>query len=97
MASPWAVGDRGTDNDGVVWVLVKEFQARQTVGWWLNSSNRFSIGEWLESRNLMEDYSWPVDEYRRQEMPEMIAQGCFLLCREDEMDPEVNEFGPVSP
>lgn len=78
---------------GRYYTLVDKLQAKQTLTYKLEKGYNYSQSD-LES---FVQYLWEITPPRKADLLKMDSSKFWLVCREDELDEEVNEFGVVSP
>lgn len=89
------------DITGVYWVVVSKWQKRQTRGrFFPYTYGHKDLQNYISGRD-MAGYTWDKvhqEKNANETIDEtMRSHGFLLICRLDEIDEEVNEFGVVSP
>lgn len=79
--------------------LVDRVYPRQKLGWWVsNGENHKTIADMCRDYRWDKDtFGWGVESTTKGVIEMNIKAGNYCLCAVDEMDPEENEFGTVSP
>jgi hypothetical protein len=93
------LGDRFKDKDGVVLVVVDKRPRRMTHCYWLSGmtydevKHYISVESW---RTSMWDYAHHTRNWGEKDHTESWSRS-MALCLESQIDPETNEFGPITP